>query len=56
MLVDSSQIEDESLEVLTIYPSLYAYCAYTTSYDDTPIDDVVRLYYSSRFLQVAAAA
>lgn len=46
MIDGSDLIDDESLEVLTIYPSLYAYCAYTTSYDDTPIDELVRMYYS----------
>ncbi len=48
MIVGSDQIDDESLSVLTIYPSLYAYCAYTTSYDETPIDELVQMYYHQR--------
>jgi hypothetical protein len=51
MIVGSDQIDDESLSVLTIYPSLYAYCAYTTSYDETPIDELVQLYHRQRCLQ-----
>lgn len=45
MIDGSDLIDDESLEVLTIYPSLYAYCAYTTAYDDTPVDELVKSYY-----------
>lgn len=39
------QLEPEDLEDLTVYPSLYAYSAYSARYDETPIDSLVRAYY-----------
>lgn len=51
MIVGSDQIDDESLSVLTIYPSLYAYSAYTKSYEEAPAEELVQLYHRQRCLQ-----
>ena len=45
MMLTTDQFEPEDLEDLTVYPSLYAYSAFATRYDDTPIDALVRAYY-----------
>lgn len=45
------QCEPEDLDDLTVYPSLYAYSAYSEQYDETPIDQLVRKYYCSPDLQ-----
>lgn len=44
-MLTTDQIEPEDLEDLTMYPSLYAYSAFATRYDETPLDALVRLYY-----------
>ena len=45
MLLTDDQFEPDDLDGLTVHPSLYAYSAYESRYDETPIDQLVRLYY-----------
>jgi hypothetical protein len=56
MLVSQDQIEDDYVSELTTYPSLYAYSAYCSRYDETPLDALVRQYYCSIPLQAALEA
>ena len=45
MLLSQDQIEDDYVRELTVYPSLYAYHAYSTGCVDAPIDALVQTYY-----------
>jgi hypothetical protein len=51
MILSQDQIEDDYVNELTIYPSLYAYSAFCARYDETPLDRLVRQYYCSQSLQ-----
>lgn len=44
-MLSPDQLEPEDLEDLTVHPSLYAYSTYTTRYDETPLDALIRTYY-----------
>ena len=37
--------ESQDVVPLTVYPSAYAYSAFSDRYDETPIDNLIRLYY-----------
>lgn len=45
MILTTDQCEPDDLGDLTVYPSLYAYSAFSERYDDTPLDQLVRTYY-----------
>lgn len=51
MILTTDQCEPDDLEDLTVYPSLYAYSAYWSRCDETPLDSLVRQYYCSGHLQ-----
>ncbi len=53
MLLTTDQCEPDDLNDLTVYPSLYAYSALCSRYDETPLDALVRQYYCINPLQAA---
>jgi hypothetical protein len=53
MLLTTDQCEPDDLDDLTVYPSLYAYAALCSRYDETPLDALVRQYYCINPLQAA---